>query len=164
MNDETVAITNEIKQKLKREKLRTGLSAIALFKSEIDIPIGLTSGVVNRWLSGLTKTASRNHLDYVIGKWSDRQDDAGRVSIDGSRTITRGRKFPKPSEEWINVTDEMAAHLRAEFVRTGVDYTSMLDDVSEVPDGLSSRIIKGCPGAGSSPATEGEHRESRRRA
>ncbi|ESQ81982.1 hypothetical protein [Asticcacaulis benevestitus] len=76
MSDDIIPITNDLKRKLNSEKTRTGISAIMLLEGETNIPAGLTSRTIYRCLGGLSKTASCAHLDYVLVKWAQYEDDA----------------------------------------------------------------------------------------
>lgn len=55
----------------------------------------------------------------------------------------RGRRYPTGTECWIDVTADMAALLRAEFVRTGYEARNFLDGAVDLPERLNARIVQG---------------------
>lgn len=131
----------ELRRTLKSELKRTGMTAIALLKGADDLPDGVTASVVNRWLGGLAKPRRQSDLDYVLNKLralptvpeSPRGHAAGRP----------GRRHPRPGEEWIEVTPDMRAELRAEFERTGLRFDTVLNGASNIPEGLTARVVRG---------------------
>ena len=138
-----ITITDAIRAALRAEIRRTGVTAIMLLKGRRDVPDGLAARTVNRWLAGLLSTARRSHLDYVMAQWSDRSDDAGRMTSDGRKLSRRGARHPATGETWIPVTNAMSAHLRDELTRTGIQSAAILRGVSGLPDGLNQRVVRG---------------------
>lgn len=53
----------------------------------------------------------------------------------------RGR--PYPGAVWMELTDDMAAFLRAEFARTGLGFATVLDGAEGAPARLTPRIVRG---------------------
>lgn len=142
-NDNTLRpITKAIRQKLRSEIKRTGLTALMLLQGAGDLPEGLTVAHVNRWISGIVKAASQSHVDYVMDRWASLPDKAGRVSPNGVLLPKRGKRFADGAKR-IAVTEEMSKLLRAEMVRTGIGFADILGGADDSPEGLNSRIIKG---------------------
>ena len=83
------------------EKLRTGLGAIAVFKSITSPPPELTASTIEHWLSGSPKTVNAEHLELVINAWRALPNNAP----------TRRRPL-KTSTGRIEVSEEMRAQLR----------------------------------------------------
>lgn len=67
---ERIEITPEIRATLCRHRDRTGIGSHAITTIRDDCPEGLSSGIIQYWLDGKTKTARRDHLEYIIGLWS----------------------------------------------------------------------------------------------
>lgn len=62
-----VPITPNMRDTLRREKQRTGLTLPNALVNRPDIPDGLSVGMIHGWLYGQVKTARREYLDYVLG-------------------------------------------------------------------------------------------------
>lgn len=137
----TVPITKAIRQKLRSEIKRTGITAMMLLKDAPDAPDGLTVAHVNRWISGLIDTAPARHVDYVAGKWAS-LPDAASVTRDSKPLAKRGPRYADGKKR-IEVTEEMSKLLRAELARTGIDHAKLLSKAEGTPLGLTARIIRG---------------------
>lgn len=140
--DALLPISKAIRQKLRSEIKRTGLTAIMLLQGADDLPEGLTVAHVNRWISGIVKAAPQSHIDYVLAKWASLGDNAGRIGPDGVALPKRGRRHARDAIS-ISMTEEMRTQLRAEMARTGIGFANILDGADDAPDGLNSRIIRG---------------------
>lgn len=138
----TVPITKAIRQKLRAEIKRTGITAMMLLKDMPDLPDGLTVAHLNRWIGGVIDTAPVRHIDYVMSRWAGLSDNAGRVSSNGTPLPKRGKRFADGTKR-IEVTEEMSKLLRAELARTGIDHATLLDGISNAPEGLNARIVAG---------------------
>ena len=79
-------------------------------------PDGLDSAIINTWLNRKTKSARKDHLDYVLN---------------ALREI----------DPIIKITPEMRAALEAEFSRTGYAPGSLLNRLSPCPSKLSAEMI-----------------------
>lgn len=64
-----VAITEDMRQALKAERDRTGVTPFNLLKDDAEAPDQLSYAAIPNWLSGSTATALEHHLDYVLSKW-----------------------------------------------------------------------------------------------
>ena len=79
-------------------------------------PDGLDSAIINTWLNRKTRTARKDHLDYVLAALRD-------------------------TDPIIKITVEMRAELNAEFERTGYEPTSLLNRLRPHPEKLSAALI-----------------------
>lgn len=61
---------------------------------------------------------------------------------DQSLVSRRGRPFTGDAD-WIAVTADMAALLRSEFARTGLDFRTFLQKAEDKPARLNARIVRG---------------------
>lgn len=94
-----IPITEEIRQKLKDERDRTGINPSYLLRqTNSEIPDGLTFILPGNWLSGASKTLNTEHLDFILAEYA---------------------KLLSNRVEYIPITIELAGHLRAERERTG---------------------------------------------
>lgn len=118
------------------------MTAIRLMSEVTDVPEGLTSSHINRWMSGLSKQAIDLHLDYVLCRLKAMPDNAGLIGPDGGSVPRRGRRAATGATR-IPVTEEMAEQLRAELARTAIDHATLLQGVADIPAGLNPRIIRG---------------------
>lgn len=142
-----VLVDKAIQRILKAEIKRTGVTIRVFFEerfflNDSECPDELTYQPVSRWLNGEIDYVPKSHIDYVLRKFSELKDNAGRFASDGS-LLKRGGRFKKNSENWILVTKEMSLTLRSEFARTGFDHDNILINAADVPARLNARIIKG---------------------
>lgn len=140
--DDHIALTKAVRARLRAEHKRTDVTAMQLLDGAADLPDGLTAGSINRWMNGLIRSAPRCQFDYVIARWAALPDNPN-VTADGVPIRKRGKRYPKASGRWIEVTEAMSANLRAEFARTGADHTKLLSGAADLPEGLTTRIILG---------------------
>lgn len=141
--EDDIEITDAIRATLRAEMRRAGVTAIKLLKGRRNLPEKLDARTVNRWLVGLYLTAKRSDLKYVMELLAASPSDPGRITGDGRKLSRRGARHPVEGETWINVTDEMAAHLRGELVRTGIESAGLLRGLESVPPGLTQRVVYG---------------------
>lgn len=71
---ERAPISDIFRQQFRAERKRTGLSSAGLLKSASDAPDGLTTNIINSWLTGGAKTARKDHMDWVITAYSAAPD------------------------------------------------------------------------------------------
>ena len=75
-----VVITEDMREALKAERDRTGVTPPKLLKDDAEAPDQLSCAAIANWLSGSTATALEHHLDYAISKWRSLPDaSAGEV-------------------------------------------------------------------------------------
>lgn len=134
-------VTKAVRQKLRSEIKRTGITAMMLLKDAPDLPDGLTVAHVNRWIGGILNAALARHVDYVMDRWAS-LPDAESVIRDGKPVTKRGKRFADGAKR-IDVTEEMPKLLRSELARTGMNHATMLDGLADVPTGLTARMIRG---------------------
>ncbi len=70
-----VAVTPNVLEKIQEQKIRTGIGTMALLHdTKNDRPQGLTAGIIDGWLKGLSKSARQDHLNYVLEKYKSLPD------------------------------------------------------------------------------------------
>ena len=69
-----IAITEDMRQALKAERDRTGVTPFNLLKDDAEAPDHLSYAAIPNWLSGATATALEHHLDYALSKWRSLPD------------------------------------------------------------------------------------------
>ncbi|ODS22485.1 hypothetical protein AB835_13960 [Candidatus Endobugula sertula] len=76
-------VTKEIIEELNDLRLRTGIGASALLRGQRShMPSGLGSCTITRWLNGKTKTARKDHIDFVLTLWRSKLDnDHKRIEL-----------------------------------------------------------------------------------
>lgn len=114
---ETVEITPALRQTLRAHKTRTGKGPRALLRGARDKPEGLRADAIQRWMSGNTRAARKDHLDYVLKRWAQ-----ARVAMPLDATLRRT--------------------LRAHIARTGVGSIALLRGARDMPEGLTPARIE----------------------
>ncbi|GAB5512220.1 MAG: hypothetical protein Rhims3KO_36210 [Hyphomicrobiales bacterium] len=114
--DPRIPLTEPMRQRLRRERARSGVSAAQLSTIEPGFPKGLSAGMVRAWLhpKPVTKAVRPSDYDLVLQLWQSLPDDP---------------------EGFIALTETMRRRLRAERDRTGVNPSTLL--ASNPVDGLS---------------------------
>ncbi len=79
-------------------------------------PDGLDSAIINTWLNRKTKSARKDHLEYVLSALHE-------------------------IDPMIQITTEMRAELDAEFRRTGYEPSSLLNRLPPAPEKLTASLI-----------------------
>ncbi|MDJ0641976.1 MAG: hypothetical protein QNJ15_04085 [Erythrobacter sp.] len=122
-----VQITSEHQDKLAHEASRTGMGPSKLLRGMRGIaPVGLTSSMIQSWKNGTTRTAKKEHLDWVFK--------------------TYGEWTPPPLPDLprkIVLSDEHRERLRDEIGRTGLGAIAILRHAPKpLPDGLSHQKVQ----------------------
>lgn len=94
---------------------RTGVAGTDLLKSAQDMPEGLSLTTINSWLHGGVKTARRDHLEFVLGRWES---------------------LESLGYEYLSITSNILIELqsfRDQLLLPG----AIFNDTQDVPDGLS---------------------------
>ncbi len=115
-----VKIPAATRQQLQEYRQQSGIGPISLLK-QTNGPLGLTSGMIQSWLGGAVKTAKREHLQFVLDRWSQ---------------LTRTEKTAKR----VAVTDDVWKQLLA-YREQGWLPGQILKDATDVPPGLKATII-----------------------
>ena len=87
MDIESVTISDELQQYLQDLKSSSGAGASAMLRGANDRPKGLDAAMVNRWLSGKTRTARSDHWNYVIKRWSEYLKFAAYLVVNHEETL-----------------------------------------------------------------------------
>lgn len=137
MNDDLISISTQIRRLMNAERRRTGVSPAKALKARADVPATLSGVAVNRWMTGLTTTAPKRHVDYMLTLWAEMPDDAGRLTTNGlPRIWTR-----KNEEHFVPLTSDMVAELHAQLARTGLMPRELMQSRSDAPDGFRYQVI-----------------------
>jgi superfamily II DNA or RNA helicase len=112
--EHVIEITEEMRQHLIRERERTGVGPRDFLKKR-NVPNGLTEKIIGSWLSNASKTADREHWNWVINLYNG-----------------------LPSKI---ITQQMRQQLLAEKTRTGAGATTLLETAGMAPEGLTKNMI-----------------------
>lgn len=129
-----VDLTDEHLNELACQRLRTGVDAKTFFKPPYTPPNGLHIHHVHNWTRGGTRSARRDHLEYVLGAWRALPDvcepEPEVLGVEGYQTLN-GR---------IVLDDALIARLRDLRERTGCSATALLAAAKQmgraIPPGL----------------------------
>lgn len=102
MDMELIIISDELQQYLQDLRSSSGAGASAMLRGANDRPKGLDAAMVNRWLSGKTRTARSDYWNYVLKRWSE---------------------MPK----WMKITPEIRRAIQLEHERTGIGAIALLN-------------------------------------
>ncbi len=111
-----IKLTDEVRSELLRLKAESGMGMMKLLARSGPVPEGLDSAIINSWLAGKTRSARKDHLDFVLG---------------ALRSI----------DPIIQITPEMRAALDAELSRTGYEPTPLLNRIGPCPAKLSPALV-----------------------
>lgn len=119
---EFITITDHIQTTLLEYKRLLGAGPQALmwgFRHEK--PEGLRPGEIKKWLAGTKQIARKDHLDYVLYKWS---------------TLTALK------QERVQLTDNIIGELLRQRKRSRVSPQILLRSAKNIPHGLTTEIIR----------------------
>lgn len=126
-----IDITDEMIQDILFHKKRTGVGPQKLLRGKRgSVPVGLSSSTVYNWIRKVSKSAKREHLDYVLGLWKTLPDN------------------PNPTGRYRNYRDELEPisppHLRR--LKKIQTYTGILPGrifkhSDQVPKYLNANIV-----------------------
>jgi hypothetical protein len=80
-NNQRVPITPEIQTLLKAERERTAVGITKLLAST-NPPTDISKKMANAWITGSTKSAQKDHLDYVLELWRQIPDYMEATNLD----------------------------------------------------------------------------------
>lgn len=80
-DNQRVPITLEIQTLLKAERERTAVGITKLMAST-NAPTDISKKMVNAWITGSTKSAQKDHLDYVLELWRQIPDYMEATNLD----------------------------------------------------------------------------------
>ena len=106
-------ITPAIRERLRNEMERTGISPQALLENCPDAPVN--SHTVYRWLAGKIQSAEPRHYEYILKKWEN-----------------------LPESDVISFTPKIQAKMKALNKQTGVGIMALLAGQKDLPEGLNS--------------------------
>lgn len=73
-----VPVTKDTRDWLIALRQRSGVTQTNLLRGRRDVPDGLSAQIITGWINAATKTARKDHLDYVIALWERLAREAGR--------------------------------------------------------------------------------------
>ncbi|NHK29398.1 hypothetical protein FF098_015895 [Parvularcula flava] len=111
-----ITLTEAHRAKLKKMKEETGIGPMRLLRQREDVPAGLNSAIIQRWISGGTETAKPEHLEYVLSTWQQASPD-------------------------IVLSETHIERLLSESARTGVGWTSLLAHMKDKPRQLRANTL-----------------------
>lgn len=72
-----IKITEETRATLDAERRRTGVGPAELLRNADGAPEGLSAGMISTWSNRNVRTARKDHVDYVVARWSALPDAGG---------------------------------------------------------------------------------------
>ena len=134
LEDETVLLTPEIREKLNRLRKESRIGPNGLLRGvRHKMPDGLGTWLIHDWMNEGTH-ARRDHLEFVVGRWES--------------LIKRGQIRE-------TITPAILRELRKERWRTSVTPHKLLKAANDLPRGLTSGIICGWLNGSSGSAQPG---------
>ena len=128
-----IPLTQDMREQLRAEFLRTGGGPVLLLKRATNTPHGLTSQIIQDWMSDRPKpnTASETHWRYVM----DRLGALPDCIATSTRLTGTGNKLK------IEIAADDLAELRHHRERTGIGGAILLRNASDKPAGLTPTMI-----------------------
>lgn len=105
-------------ERLRRLKTTKFIGPSTLLKEHADAPDGLNHSLISGWFSGHSKTARRDHIEWLLEKWEQAPD-------------------------LVFITEDISLRLRQEIERTGVKPINLLKKSEEQPAGITQLILYG---------------------
>lgn len=109
---------------------RTGTAPALVLRKAPDVPHGLTSGLVSRWIAGQSDAGSPEHIAYILGRYRAWPD-----SVSDTPNLETG------SSERLAISAEELAELRSHRERTGIGGANLLRNALDIPTGLTASMI-----------------------
>lgn len=132
-----VLIKSALLEELRVHRERTGVSSIKLFDDWNDAPQGLSTGLINSWLMGKTKTANPDYLFLTLRRWKSLPDKT-KKSPPKEITPHKWNDYeykPMQEIERVPVTQEILSQLRA-YRDSGLLPSKILENSTDKPEGL----------------------------
>ncbi len=118
--DATAVPVAEFVDELRAHKERTRINSRKLLEEAQGIPEGLSAPIIDKWLTGSSGSARKDHMAFVLDLWRRQPDRAGRCSV----------------------TPAMIETLVAHHDRTGIGVTKLLRGRKDRPRGLTSSTLQ----------------------
>jgi hypothetical protein len=112
-------LSEETRLRIRAEIERTGIGPMRLLRGKLDKPGGLTSQMVESWMSGAVQSAVPGHVTFLLERWG-----------------------ALPTNRLMMLTPDMANILAAECRRTGMGPVTVLRRASDLPGGLTQQVIQ----------------------
>lgn len=118
--DATAVPVGEFVDELRAHKERTRINSRKLLEEAQGIPEGLSARLIDRWLTGSSGSARKDHVAFTLDLWRRQPDRAERCSV----------------------TPAMIETLVAHRDRTGIGVTKLLRGRKDRPRGLTSSTLQ----------------------
>ncbi|MCB0743958.1 MAG: hypothetical protein KDC67_08645 [Ignavibacteriae bacterium] len=126
-----IEITNKIIEKLIFHHNRTGVGPQKLLRGKRgNLPLGLSSGVIYNWINNKSKTAKREHLDFVLKEW--------KALKDNPNTVDRNKNYKEGLE---TISHNHLMRLKNIKELTGILPSKLFDHFENSPKYLTPNII-----------------------
>lgn len=123
MSGDKVVLSDKARAQFRKWQEASGVGAVALLKSALrdgeTLPKGLKPAMILQWMSGATKVAKPEHLEFVVREWA---------------------KAAERNLEWVEISSETLARFR-EMREDGLLPGKIFKDAKYAPDGLSPPMI-----------------------
>lgn len=119
-------ITEDILDVLKGHWHRTKVGPVPLLKDAADKPEGLRPHIITAWLDSRSRSYRRDHLDYVLKRWSALPDAMN------TRRVLSG---------YAEITSAQRERLHALKAQTGLGPNALMRGAKDAPRGVGSGKI-----------------------
>ena len=123
-NSEKVPITEDIRLEMRRQIERTGIGPTALLRRAKDKPKGLNAHRIGYWIAGISKTARKDQLDYILNRWKN------------------DPQFFRQASGRIKLTSEIIEKIEDYWRRTGISIQRLVEFSSDAPPDLNARLVR----------------------
>lgn len=130
-------ISEEVRQRIDAEVVRTGISPAALLKEMgQEKPKGLTAAKIHFWRNGAVKSANPVFLETVLQAYEALPD------VDAPKPLGKRRTVEEPVPDgFIALTPRRAGELAKLRKKTGVSPFELFAEADDAPDGLTASHV-----------------------
>ena len=127
-----IAITNEIIETLLYHQHRTGVGPQKLLRGKHEaMPVGLSSHHIHNWVRRSSKSARKEHLDFVLNEWEQLPDN-----------LYAHQRHRTHRKELESIAHDDLEKLKVIRDMTGIfDNNRMFSQLGNIPIGLNFRIV-----------------------
>jgi len=131
-----IKLTDDIREQIEAERLRTRCGVKALFVRTPNLPDGLTMSKIDNWLRGNSATIRKDHLKFVLKAYAALPDNAKSLL---SKRTEKGRKSRLG---YVRITEPTRRELISLQAETKIYPTALLRGVANCPETLKPRMIR----------------------
>lgn len=124
---EFLSVTHEHVQEMKAQFKRSKVGPMALLKNIPDKPDGLEYYTIEAWLNGRSRTARKDHLNFVMASWS---------------ALPAAYSVKHVASGYAEITAAQRERLLALKDKTGLAPNALMRGAKDAPPGLHSNKIK----------------------